>query len=90
MRTVRTIFNEVAVWRTERFACPGCGKRRSRRVKFYQTLNPYNIWRASEGGDGRPKSRERIRAEIKAQAAAWKPICAGCDADAKARKGGAV
>lgn len=60
-----TTFNEVSIYGERRYKCP-CGRRVSRRKKFYQTLNPYNKTK-----DGNVKSREQIYVEIKADRAAW-------------------
>lgn len=68
-------FGEVAVWGHKTGKC-GCGKRRDRREKFWQTLNSFN-----RTADGTPKTREQIEAELVAQRDAWvsQPItCATC------------
>jgi hypothetical protein len=57
--------------------CSKCGKRTSRTVRFWQTLNPFNT-----GGRSRPKTREEIVTENRAARAAYdaKPFtCVRCD-----------
>lgn len=47
--------------------CAACGKHGVERTKeFYQTLNPWN-----RNADGELKSRDEIRAELRAEDAAW-------------------
>lgn len=68
-------FQEVAVWGHKTGKC-GCGKRRERREKFWQTLNPFN-----RTADGSPKTPKQIEVELVAQRDAWlaEPItCATC------------
>jgi hypothetical protein len=70
-------FQEVAVYATKASKCD-CGKRRSRKQKFWQTINPFN-----KNAAGQPKSRAEIRQELAAEAMAWEaePItCSACRA----------
>jgi hypothetical protein len=72
---VRINFREVALWAEKSGKC-ACGKRRARRQKFYQTLNPYN-----RNADGQPKSSHEIHEELKVEARAWKAepiVCERC------------
>lgn len=76
MRNYRTTFEEVIVTRCKRGKC-GCGKSRTRSMKFWQTLNPFN-----KNRDGSQKSRADILRELNSEADAWakKPItCDGCE-----------
>ena len=41
-RTVRTVFDEEALYGTKRGKCGRCGRTHTRRQKFYQTVNPWN------------------------------------------------
>lgn len=55
----------------------GCGKRRSRQKRFWQTLNPFN-----KNADGSVKSAEDIHEELRAKADTWRaePItCSSCE-----------
>jgi hypothetical protein len=68
-------FFVVSTWAAKTGKC-GCGKRRVRHRRFWQTLNPWNKTAA-----GVPKSLDEIEAEIHAEAEAWKlePIvCTNC------------
>lgn len=69
-------FNEVSITRTKSRKC-GCGKRRTRTQKFFQTINPFNRTK-----DGVVKTREDIYRELEAEAYEWmkKPItCGDCE-----------
>lgn len=73
---MRVTFEEVALRAAKSGLC-GCGKRRTRQQKFWQTLNPFNI---NENGESR--SRAEIYDDLKLRVAAWKlePItCAKCE-----------
>lgn len=77
MRTTRTYFEEVCITAEKKGKC-GCGVRRVRREKFWQTINPFNISKKT----GFTKTREEIVPELRAKADKWRkqPItCAKCD-----------
>lgn len=74
---MRINFEEVKLERTRSGKCSGCGKRTTRRVKVYQTQNPFN-----KNAAGLPKSLEEIREELPKQLreACSKPlVCTGCE-----------
>lgn len=48
--------------------CGVCGKRTARSKVFEQTVNPWNV-----NADGTPKTREEVRAAVRAEADAWMP-----------------
>lgn len=48
--------------------CPICGKTRKRSKTFTHTVNPLN-----RHADGTVKTREEVRADVVAIAAAWRP-----------------
>ena len=75
---VRFNFSEVKLHGSKSGKC-GCGKRRTRQKKFYQTLNPFN-----KNEKGEPKTQKEIYAELVEQHNAWKtePItCKDCEDD---------
>lgn len=49
--------------------CPVCSRKVTRSRTFDQTINPFNVDPETE----KPKTRERIQEELRAQAAAWEP-----------------
>lgn len=61
-------FEEVTRPVTKRVDCRVCGKKITRSTTLSQTISPFN-----KGADGQPKTREEIRAELKAQAGTWQP-----------------
>jgi hypothetical protein len=61
-------FEEVTHPVTKRVDCRVCGKKITRSTTLSQTISPFN-----KGADGQPKTREQIRAELKAQAETWHP-----------------
>lgn len=69
----RIIFSEVTLYSKRTFKCVTCGKRRVRRRKFWQTLNPFN-----KNPDGTVKSELDISRELAAQIAVWQPTECGC------------
>lgn len=72
----RIVFEEVAI-NCEKSGRCGCDKRRTRRKRFWQTINPFN-----RNARGFPKTREEIYAELREEADAWRgePItCAACE-----------
>lgn len=74
--TTRYTFNEVAIHGEKSGKCL-CGKRRTRKQRFYQTLNPFNTTKG-----GRVKSRADIIPELERERAKWmkKPIyCDACE-----------
>jgi len=67
-------FQKVSIRRSKSDKC-ACGKRRTRSKEFWQTINPFNL------KNGRQKTYDEIKEELKEEAAAWgkKPIiCAQC------------
>lgn len=64
----RTVFNEVKHYARKSGNCPTCGKPVTRSRVFMQTLNPYN-----RNEEGRVKSRDEIRAELRVEAEEWEP-----------------
>jgi hypothetical protein len=64
---MRITFNEIAARATVRWRDPQTGKPRQRTQKFWQTCNPFNV-----GADGKPKTAEQIRKEVRDQALLWK------------------
>ena len=80
-------FDKVTHHVTKRVPCRRCGKKLGRSTILSQTINPFN-----KGADGQPKTREQIRAELRAEAETWYPtndIHAGCIAAEQAAKAGA-
>ena len=59
-------FNEVSVKATRRWTDAN-GKNRQKTKKFWQTISPFNIDKAT----GLPKDRETIYAEITKERAEW-------------------
>lgn len=66
-------FQEVAL-RAEKSGKCGCGKRRTRREKFWQTLNPFN-----KNAEGEPKTAQEIRVELAEKIQAWRAEPITCD-----------
>ncbi len=58
---IATTFDEVAVRATKSGICPACGKRATRSMKFWQTINPWNR-----------KTREQILREERKKADKWR------------------
>lgn len=61
-------FEEVTRPVTKRVPCRVCRKMITRSTILSQTISPFNI-----NDDGSRKTREQIRAELKAQAETWHP-----------------
>jgi hypothetical protein len=61
---MRTTFELISVKGTKRYRING--KRRQETRVFEQTINPWNA-----DGSGRPKHREQILAELRAERDAW-------------------
>lgn len=61
---------------TQNISLPGMrsGKRRTRREKFWQTLNPFN-----KNADGEPKTAQEIRVELAEKIKAWRAEPITCD-----------
>ena len=62
---MRLTFNEIGLTFTKRFRC-ACGRRLTKRKRFYQTMNPYNT-----GADGRPKLGGDIIREVRQEGRKW-------------------
>lgn len=74
--TIITIhkFGEEAFQATRVGFCTVCGKKTRRSCTFSGTVNPLNrVDDPSAPGGRRPKTREEVRADVKAEAEAWKP-----------------
>ncbi len=83
----RYTFEEVTRHVTKRVPCRVCRKPLGRSAILSQTINPFNL-----DADGQPKTRDQIRAELKAKAERWHPandICRGCIGVEQAAKAGA-
>jgi len=68
-------FQGVSLWGCKAGKC-GCGKRRSRKREFSQSLNPFNL-----SAGGQPKTRGEIYAELRQMIEAWQRepiVCKGC------------
>lgn len=73
---MRITFEEVHIYASKSGKC-GCGKRRTRRRKFDQTINPWN-----RNAAGFKKSRAEIFVELEKEVKRWRaePItCDGCN-----------
>ena len=73
----RTTFDEVSLRVRRSGKCARCGKRTRRVHKLWQTANPFNV-----NGQGAPKSRAEIVAELRERARAVEGsplLCAGCE-----------
>ena len=62
---MRVQFEEVSI-RAEKTIIDENGKKRKRKKKFYQTLNPFNV-----RANGSVKSRDFIILELREQASKW-------------------
>lgn len=74
--TIITIykFGEEAYQATRVGTCTVCGKKTRRSSTFSGTVNPLNtVADPAEPTGRRPKTREEVRADVKARAEAWKP-----------------
>ncbi len=60
-----TVFQEVSLPGVKWYKC-ACGRRVTRKKKFYQTINPYN-----KNAQGEIKSRQEILLELSAESTAW-------------------
>jgi hypothetical protein len=67
-------FREVKLYGNKTGKC-GCGKRRVRRQKFYQTISPFNLDKKT----GQPKSEATILEELRERVAAWQDEPITCD-----------
>lgn len=67
-------FHEIAIHGQKSGKC-ACGKRRTRREKFWQTINPFN-----KNVAGTPKTQAEIRAELLVERAEWLKAPITCDA----------
>lgn len=61
-------FEEVTHPVTKRVPCRVCGVKIGRATILSQTINPFNT-----NADGTQKTRNQIRAELRAEAEAWHP-----------------
>jgi hypothetical protein len=71
-------FDEVELKELRAGKCSACGKRTRRRIKVWQTMNPFNVNEA-----GVPKTREEIVGELREELAEEirRPLlCSGCEA----------
>jgi len=60
-------FQEVSLQGSKSGVCSVCGKKATRKQKFFQTLNPYN-----KTADGEVKSASMIREELYEKIDEWK------------------
>jgi hypothetical protein len=73
----RVEFTEVGITFYRGGTCTVCGKRRRRRKRLWQTLNPWN-----KNAAGEPKSGQEIMAELRIEGKAWEAtpfVCASCE-----------
>lgn len=80
-------FEEVTHPVTKRVPCRVCRKPLGRSTILSQTINPFN-----KNADGTQKTRNQIRAELRAEAETWHPtndIHRGCIPAGQAAKAGA-
>lgn len=57
-------FKEVVFFSQRKASCAACGKPATRRLRYFQTINPFN-----KNTDGSVKTAEQILVELKAEAA---------------------
>lgn len=73
----RVTFNEVSIQGNKTVKCArACGQSLKRSLKFWQTLSPFN-----KNADGKPKTRDEIQGELKAERSKWltePEICKRC------------
>ena len=62
-------FEEITHPVTKKVPCRVCGKTLSRSTTLSQTISPFN-----KNAAGEPKTRQEIRAELKAKAETWQPV----------------
>ena len=77
MRTVHYRFDEVSLSTRRAGKCSGCGKRTTRTIRVYQTVNPFN-----KNAKGIPKSREEILDEVRRELGEQKAkplLCTACE-----------
>lgn len=67
MRTVTT-YDRLSSQAERKVMCPGCGRKRTIRRTFHQTVNPWN-----RNDDGTTKTHLEVVEAVTAEAAAWKP-----------------
>lgn len=65
---VTTTYDRITATARRQFTCTVCGKRSAKSKTFGQTVNPFN-----KNAQGYVKTSAEIRAEVDAQAAAWRP-----------------
>lgn len=74
---MRVTFDKIEARGVVKFTCAKCKKKRTRTRTFWMTANPFN-----RDSKGVPKSRDRVRADVNAEARAWEKtvtMCARCD-----------
>jgi hypothetical protein len=69
MRTVRVTYEVITIRNSFRWTNAE-GKRRSKSVKFQQSINPFN-----KNPDGTVKTRQQIWAELQAESGCWHQAC---------------
>lgn len=72
---MRFDFNEVSIRTEKKCSCVQCGKRLTRRKKFFQTLSPWN-----KNADGTVRTRTEVMQIIQKEAADWRLIPEMCKA----------
>lgn len=59
---MRVVFEVVSLSQRKTGKCAICGKPAVRSIKVEYTINPYN-----RNADGMPKTREEVRADVRAE-----------------------
>lgn len=67
------MFEEVKLTLVKHFTC-GCGRNLRRQKTFMQTINPYNM----VADRSRPKTREEIATELRAEGLTWRSAPEPC------------
>lgn len=73
----QVVFEQVSAVGHWRGRCSRCGKKRSRTVRFVNTVNPFN-----QNAAGLPKTREEVWQDVSDQRRAWQErprVCLGCE-----------
>lgn len=73
----RTVFEPVTRWDGRKGNCSRCGKKRSRRLRFQQTVNPFNT-----NPDGSIKTYEEVAIAVRQEILSSRLlpfVCAKCD-----------
>lgn len=68
MKTYTAEYDPISYTSRARVTCPGCGRKRTIRRTFYQTVNPFN-----RNDDGTVKTSSEVADAVFAEAEAWEP-----------------